>query len=260
MAEEKPVKAKTTKKTTAKKSETAKKAEAVKEVKEVKAEPEVKVEEPAVKEPEAEKTFTRSEVDAIVAEAIRAYAEKNKQTEVIQVQASVPMVKLRFQCECSDQNLIRFGENGKFGSITGKSGTFSVPKEAFGGEFRDALVQELLASRELIVLDGLTDEERELYGVSYKKGELLEDKVFKKITDLGDGIVELYDDLCETHKIMLARRYMEELGRHPKQVDRRIITALNEKSKQDYKNLPDDDPKKKGLFHQVLEEMNKQES
>lgn len=179
---------------------------------------------------------------------------------VVQVQASVPVVKLRFQSECSDHNVVNFGVNGKFGSITGKSGTFSVTKEAFGGEFRDALVQSLLASRELIVLDGLTDEERELYGVNYKKGEVLEEKVFRKITSMGKEILDIYDDLCESHKIMLARRYMEEFERNPKKVDRSIIVELNERSKAEYKNLPDGDPKKKGLFIAVLEAMNKHDA
>jgi len=267
----------------AKKAEKAAKAKAARQAKkeaeakaaEAKAAEEVKTE---TKKEKAEETISKAEYEKLLAEnkklkqELKASDEKyasmdermkdlekmiENKNSVVQVQASVPMVKLRFQSECSDHNVVMFGTNGKFGQITGKSGTFSVSKEAFGGEFRDSLVQGLLASRELIVLDGLTDEERELYGVNYKHGEVLEEKVFKKITGMGYAILDVYDDLCESHKIMLARRYLEEYEKNPKKIDRSLILELNEKSKNEYRNLPDSDPRKKGLFFAVIEAMNK---
>ena len=193
-------------------------------------------------------------------ERMRKLEQMQSQPSVVQVQTEKPEVKLRYQSECSPENTIIFGQNGKFGSFTGKSATFSVPKESFGGEFRDTLVQHLLETRELIVLDGLTDEERELYGVSYRKGEYLDDKTFKRLTSMGTELVDMYDDLCETYKIMLARRFAEEFEKHPESVRRDIILKLNEKSKKDYKDLPDGDNRKKGAFHAVIEAMNKRDT
>ena len=245
----------------AKKTEqTAKAKTTTRQTKKTAAETVVK-EEPKKEVKVAEKTFTKEEVDAMIQKALAdAVKSMNQQSQVVQVQASVPMVKLRFQSECSDHNVIQFGLNGKFGSITGKSGTFSVPKEAFGGEFRDELVQNLLRDRELIVLDGLTEEEQELYGVNYKKGEIMDDKLFRKITKMGDEILDIYPDLCETHKIMIARRFMEEFEKNPGAIDRGLILKLNELSKQDYKDCPENDPKRKGAFYPVIEAMNKRDA
>lgn len=203
--------------------------------------------------------FTQEEVDEIVAKAIEKALAKQAQQNVIRVSTDIPMVKLLFQCECSPANVINFGVNGKFGSITGKTGKLSITKEAFVGEFRDELVQNLLASRELIVLDGLTDDEREMYGVNYRKGEFMDEKVFTKMVDLGNKILEIYPDLNQTYKDMVAKRFAEEYERNPKRIPRDLIVKLNDMSKKSFKDLPKGDMRKKGAFSAVIESMNKAE-
>ncbi len=203
--------------------------------------------------------FTQEEVDEIVAKAIEKALAKQAQQNVIRVSTDIPMVKLLFQCECSPANVINFGVNGKFGSITGKTGKLSITKEAFVGEFRDELVQSLLASRELIVLDGLTDDEREMYGVNYRKGEFMDEKVFTKMVDMGDKILDIYPDLNQTYKDMVAKRFAEEYERNPKRIPRDLIVKLNDMSKKSFKDLPKGDMRKKGAFSAVIESMNKAE-
>lgn len=205
-----------------------------------------------------EETYTRSQLDAIVAAAVtKALAEQaEKQPNVVKVSTDAPMVKLRFQCECSPVNVIRFGVNGKFGSITGKTGILTIPKEAFLGEFRDALAQKLLATRELLVIDGLTEDEREMYGVSYKKGEYMDEKAFAKMVDMGDEILDIYPDLNPTYKAMVAKRFAEEYERHPKKIARDLVVKLNNMSKKGTKDLPKGDPRKSGAFTHVIEAMN----
>ena len=203
--------------------------------------------------------FTQEEVDEIVAKAIEKALAKQAQQNVIRVSTDIPMVKLLFQCECSPANVINFGVNGKFGSITGKTGKLSITKEAFVGEFRDELVQNLLASRELIVLDGLTDDEREMYGVNYRKGEFMDEKVFSKMVDMGNKILEIYPDLNQTYKDMVAKRFAEEYERNPKRIPRDLIVKLNDMSKKSFKDLPKGDMRKKGAFSGVIESMNKAE-
>lgn len=203
--------------------------------------------------------FTQEEVNAIVAQAVEAALAKQAQQNVIRVSTDIPMVKLLYQCECSPVNVINFGVNGKFGSITGKTGKLSITKEAFVGEFRDELVQNLLASRELIVIDGLTDDEREMYGVNYRKGEFMDEKVFAKMVDMGNDLLDIYPDLNQTYKDMVAKRFAEEYEKNPKRIARDLVVKLNDISKKSMKDLPKGDLRKKGAFSGVIEKMNEAE-
>lgn len=205
-----------------------------------------------------EETYTRSQLDEIVAAAVaKALAEQaEKQPNVVKVSADTPVVKLRYQSECSPVNVIHFGVNGKFGSITGKTGMLTIRKEDFLGEFRDKLVQKLLDTRELIVLDGLTDEEREMYGVQYRDGEFMDEKTFSRMVDMGAEILDVYPELNDTYKLMVAKRFAEEYEKHPKKVARDIVVKLNAMSKRDMKDLPKGDLRKQGAFHKVIEAMN----
>lgn len=201
--------------------------------------------------------FTLEQVNEMISKAVAEAIEKQqKEMQVIRVASETPMVKLRFQCECSPVNVISFGVNGKFGSITGKSGNLTIPKDAFVGEFRDELAQALLASRELIVVDGLTDEERELYGVNYKNGEFMDEKVFNKMVEMGDEILDIYPNLNQTYKDMVAKRFAEEYERDPRRIARDLVVKLNEMSKASFKDLPKGDARKKGAFMGVIEQMN----
>lgn len=227
------------------------------------------------KEKEPEQSFTLAQVQAMIAEATqkavaeateKAVAEaiakqkSGKEPQVVHVATDATMVKLHYQCECSPVNVVKFGANGKFGSITGKSGKFSVKKEDFLGEFRDETVQRLLANREMLVLDGLTDEEREMYGLTYREGEVMDEKTFAHITDMGDEILHIYDDLCITYREAIARRFAEEYGKNPQKIDRDLIVKLNDKSKKDYEKLPKEDIRRKGAFYSIIEAMNKKDA
>ncbi len=209
-------------------------------------------------------TYTQDEVERMIAEATAkavqqaiASIPQNQQPQVIRVATDAPVVKLLYQCECSPVNVINFGVNGKFGSITGQRGVFAVPKEQFAGEFRDEVVQKLLASRELVVLDGLTDDERELYDVKYKEGEYLDEKAFVKMFALGRKILELYPNLCLAYREMVAKRFAAEYDKNPKGMSRDLIVELNELSKKDYADFPKDDMRRKGAFFSIIEAMNR---
>lgn len=236
--------------TTAKKTTTRKSKEVA---------PEVSTEAVTAMPPASTPMFTQEEVDEIVAKAIEKALAKQAQQNVIRVSTDIPMVKLLYQCECSPVNVINFGVNGKFGSITGKTGKLSITKEAFVGEFRDELVQSLLASRELIVIDGLTDDEREMYGVNYRKGEFMDEKVFAKMVDMGNDLLDIYPDLNQTYKDMVAKRFAEEYEKNPKRIARDLVVKLNDISKKSMKDLPKGDLRKKGAFSGVIEKMNEAE-
>lgn len=203
-----------------------------------------------------EETFTRTDVEKMIAEAVAKAMAEAKAPQVVNIAQEVPQVTLRFQSDCSDVSQLMLGVNGKFGIITGKSGTFKVPRDAFFGEFRDSVVQALLASRDLVVLDGLTDDERELYGVKYTEGEVLEPQTFNKLLEMGDELCTVYTKLCPNYKEMVARRFAEAFEKGDKRVTRELVKKLNALSKADYAHLPPEDIRRKGLFHRVITQMN----
>lgn len=217
---------------------------------------------------EAPQTFSQDDVQAMIQKALDAQKKEfEKQieaakTQVVQVSADSEKVVMRFQAEVSDDNECVFGENAKFGKIVGKRGILTVDKTDFLSSFRDGNVKWMLDNRWLVVLSGLTEEEAELYGVKYKPGEVLDEKAFVKLLDMSDEELEsIYPKLCKSYKEMVARRFVTDWmngGAHTNG-RRELIAKLNAISKEDYKDLPNGDMRRKGAFAPIIEEMNKQD-
>lgn len=167
--------------------------------------------------------------------------------QVITVPASTEKIHFLWQAEVADDNKVMFGQGGRLGSVTGKRGEFYVPKSEFTS-MMDEQCRYFMDKRWLIVLDGLTDEEREAYGVNYKPGEVLDRKAFDKIIEMGDKILEIYPNLCDGNKMMVAQRYLEAYQRHSPFVKRETVITLNEMSKDN--NCP------RGYFMPIIESMN----
>lgn len=216
---------------------------------------------------EAPKTFSEEQVKAMIAEALQAQNEAfarqmdAAKPQVIQVAPETEKVVMRFQAEVADDNEAVFGEGGYFGKIVGKRGILTIPKTEFVSRFRDMTVQWMLENRWLIVLSGLTEDERELYGVNYRPGEILDDRAFMKMLDMSDEeLLAIFPGLCKQHREMVARRLMTDYfknGPRPGHY-RDFITALNDISKQDYLDLPEKDSRRKGALAPILEDLNSQ--
>lgn len=171
--------------------------------------------------------------------------------QVIQVSADTERVHFLWQADVADYNLVTFGPGGMYGSITGKTGTFSVPKNELS-RILDDRTRRMIAYRWLIILDGLTDEERESLGVDYKEGELLDRKTFAKMVELSkDEICEIFPKLCDSHKEMVGRRFYEEWQNRNENVTREKVIAL--------RNLTRDTNLDIQAFQQILLEMNASE-
>lgn len=171
--------------------------------------------------------------------------------QVIQVAADTERVFFLWQADVADYNLVTFGPGGMYGSITGKTGTFSVPKNELSRILNDK-TRRYIERRWLIVLDGLTDEERESLGVDYKEGELLDRKVFARMVELPkDEICEIYTKLCNSHKEMVARRYYEEYQGRNENVTRDKVIALRNLTREANLDIQ--------AFQQILQEMNASE-
>ena len=191
-----------------------------------------------------------SKIEMILAEV------RQSKPQIVQIANDAEKVYLRWQCECADNNVVEFGPGGIYGSITGKTGDIIVPKSEWS-RFATESVQRMLKRRNLIVLSGFSEEERKVYGIDYKDGELIDRKAFAKLLDMGRELLAIYPALCPAHKEMIARRFVTGYEQGNKTAhDRDLVTALNELSKKDFKDAPKSDPRRRGLFSVIIDAMN----
>lgn len=159
-----------------------------------------------------------------------------------------PMVKMLYLDSAIPNNEIPIG-GGRV--ITGSGRRFSVKLSDFEGTFLTPLVMKLLKARKFIVLDGLTKEQREQYGVDYRKGEvLLNEGLFSWFfTAPVPEVKAAFKDLCFEHREMVAARFLDAFENGDNRLTRDRIEALNEISKKDYEDG-------KGAFTPILVAIN----
>ena len=220
----------TTKKTTAKPAEKAKETAA--------AENAVEKEAAALKE---QNDFLMKQLAEI-----RAELDAAKKPQIIQLADDTAKVNFLWQAEVADDNVQVFGEGGIYGNIVGKTGTFSVPKSQLS-RLMTAMNRMFIDRRWLIVLDGLDDAEREMMGVNYKEGEILDRQAFAKMVELGDQMLEIYPLLCDSHKEIVSKRYHEAYMNGDPHVTREIVVELSKLAKRAGRG---DD------FRDIIEDMN----
>ncbi len=216
---------------------------------------------PAAEAPAAQAMYTAEQVAQMVQEAAaKAVAEALKaipqQPQVVQVMADTEKVVMRWMAPVSDENVAVFGENGRYGQVTGKNGTVMVPKSEWS-RFYDETMRRFMDRRWLVVLSGMTDDERTLYHCDYRKGEVLDEKGFANIFAMGDELLDVFDDLCTEHQEMVAKSFCEA-AQAGKLDDswRGLVKKLNTKNKKRYKDVPAGDVRKKGMFQPVIEMLN----
>lgn len=127
----------------------------------------------AKKKETAAPLYTAEQVQQMMKEAAAAAvaeAMKNlpQQPQVVQVMADTEKVVLRWMAPVADDNVAVFGANGMYGQVTGKNGTVIVPKGEWS-RFYDETMRRFIDRRWLVVLSGMTDEERMLYHCDYRK-------------------------------------------------------------------------------------------
>ena len=208
---------------------------------------EVNPEVPEVKENSVDEVAALKAQIEEMKKLLKEATEANR-TPIIQVTTpESERVHFLYQAEVADDNIFFVGENGMYGKITGKTGSFFVPKNDLS-RVNDGMFRYMLEKRWIIVISGLTQEEREALGVDYKEGEYLDKRAFAKMVDLGDEILDIYPALCEGHKEMVAKRFYEAYKNGNPKVTRDIVTKLNTLSKA--AGSP------RGDFIAIIEEMN----
>lgn len=200
------------------------------------------VEAVAEDEPQTEQTktsYTQDEVEELIRkateEAVRkamaSVPQQQAAPNIIQYVGDTEKVHFLWQAEVADDNTVFFGDGGMYGQIVGKTGHFYVPKSELSRVLTD-VNRVYLKRRWLIVVSGLTEEERAALGVDYREGELLDNRAFAKMVELGDELLSIYPKLCEGHRKMVAQRYMEAYSRGSAYVTRERVVKLNAMSKE----------------------------
>lgn len=212
------------------------------------------VEKPVMYTAEQVQQMMKEAAAAAVAEALKNLPQQ--QTQVVQVMADTEKVILRWMAPVADDNVAVFGPNGMYGQVTGKNGTVIVPKSEWS-RFYDETMRRFMDRRWLVVLSGMTEEERELYHCNYRKGEIMDEKGFADIFKMKDELLDIFDELCTEHQEMVAKSFCEaaEQGKLDDSW-RGLVKALNAKNKQRYKDAPAGDVRKKGMFAPVIALLN----
>lgn len=251
MAEQKKT---TTRKSTAKKSKEIT-PDVIEEVKTPEEETPVEVK----TEEKKKKTYTAEDIEnvlqseeaqnaiqAMIAKAL-AQAQAAQQTipqNVVAIPVKEETVSLLYMGVVAPGSTVHL--NDRLGDIQGRAGTRDIPKSEFLQNLTPPVLKRL-KDRRLIVLDGLTKDERERYGIEYTEGELLSPQVYHKIfTWDDDKIVEVFTKACKKHKEVITTLVIDAYIAHNKRVTQSLVERLNDASKEA-------DPA--GMFTAILKDM-----
>ena len=185
-----------------------------------------------------------------VAEALKNIPQQTA-PQIVQVSTSAEQVHFLWMAPVADDNVVQFGDGGMYGNIVGKTGSFYVPKPDLSRILTE-MNRRFMAQRWLLVVSGLTDEEREALGVDYKSGEVLDKRAFAKLVELGDELLDIYPALCEGHKVMAAQMYADAYRQGSRYVTRERTVKLNALSKRK--------GHEKGDFIAIIEDMNEKDA
>lgn len=202
---------------------------------------------PVEEDPTLKALREQNELLRMQMEQMRMQMEAMSAPKVIQVAADTEKVHFLWQAPVSDYNVVLFGDGGMYGRITGKTGSFFVPKGELS-RILDSAARSYLDKRWLIVVDGLTEDEREALGVNYRDGEVLDKRAFSKMVELGDEILEIFPKLCDSHKEMVGRCFYEAWKAHNPSVSREIVKKLRDISRNSGNEIKS--------FAAIIEEMN----
>lgn len=150
-----------------------------------------------------EKTYTKDELDAMIAAAVQQAIANYAPSPVHAQTAGESVVTVLFIAEVSKENQL---ELPGYGAMRPNS-YLEIPKKEFGGKFMSPLARLLIDKRHLLVVDGLTKDERIRWNCDYKDGEVLSERVFDHMLDYDTAqLCDIVSHLCDEHKRFVCRR------------------------------------------------------
>lgn len=203
---------------------------------------------PAEKKEETntEKKFTTDEVNDIVQKAIAEALAKAQTAQPTYIRKDDELVSLLYMGACVEGSTVKLWQPA--GIIQGRGGMLDVPKTEFLQNMNPDVIKRL-KDRRLVVINGLSDSERERYGVAYTDGELVSRDVYYKLLDYGESkVIEIFKKACYRHKQLIASLYMDAYNAHDNRINQPLIQKLNKVSKT---------VEPKGMFTAILKDMAK---
>lgn len=174
--------------------------------------------------------YSKEEVEKIVAAAVQKALNDIKQPSSSAMQIKTEdYVTLLFLGKIAQGTVVSLGS---LGQINRSGGILKIPKEVFLQKL-DYNVEKLLGKRKLIVINGLTEEERQRYNVLYTNGELLTENMYYRLLDYsGNEIIDIFKNLCEEHKKIVGRIFIDAYLNNNMKIDLETIKELNKISKE----------------------------
>lgn len=153
------------------------------------------------------------------------------------------MVTLLYMGAVAEGSMVTLWEGFE---IQGRGGTRDIPKKEFLQHLSQGVIKRL-KDRRLIVVDGLSDDERERYGVKYTDNELASVDIYYKLLSYDeDKIISIFKNVCDSHKTIIASLFKTAYMAHDNRINQPLIERLNKASKTV-------DPK--GMFSDILRDM-----
>lgn len=173
-------------------------------------------------------TISKTELDTLIASAV-ASALANSTPQIVQVAPAENPVVLLFLGGIMPGSTVALGE---LGNIYRDGGTLTVSKENFFSKL-NGTAEYMLRTRQLIVVSGLTDEERERYGVLYNEKELLNEKTYGRLLSYTpDEVKTIYSALCPEHKAIAAKAFRTALDNQDGRVTEAKLKLLAKADKE----------------------------
>lgn len=153
------------------------------------------------------------------------------------------MVTLLYMGAVAEGSMVTLWEGFE---IQGRGGTRDIPKKEFLQHLSQGVIKRL-KDRRLIIVDGLSDDERERYGVKYTDNELASVDIYYKLLSYDeDKIISIFKNVCDSHKTIIASLFKTAYMAHDNRINQPLIERLNKVSKTI-------DPK--GMFSDILRDM-----
>lgn len=167
-------------------------------------------------------TISKSELDALIASAVASALAKNN-APAIQVAPVEDPVILLFLGGIMSGSTVALGE---LGNIYRDGGTLTVSKENFFSKL-NGTAEYMLRTRQLIVVSGLNDEERERYGVLYGENELLTEKTYGRLLSYEpEELKTIYSSLCKQHRAIVAKVFRSGMDNEDGRVTKEKLKML----------------------------------
>lgn len=200
----------------------------------------------------AAKKYTESEVSEMIKAAVtEALKTAQAQPTVVQV-AKEEYVTIMYVGSFASGCVATMPD---WGTITKGGETIDVPKKDFLHGIGYPLNSELLRTRRVIVLDGLTEAERTRYGVAYSANETLTKQAFDTFLDMGkDEACRVFSMLCDEHKSVVAQIYKDAYFSYNSKGELKSDKRVNPETVKALNNLSKTEEAKNGLFADILDD------